>query len=161
MREAIERPAYLVGCELEPGLTALLLDDVRSQAGALPLLQFTLEQLWAKRAGRRLTHEAFEELGRVQGALQHQADATFRSFGLAEQELCRRIFLRLVHPGEGTEDTKRRVSLRELLPDDPVQAEAVQRVLLRLSDRRGATDHDPRGPPRRVMGVWSRSRTRP
>src|SRR5208337_1426208 len=32
-----------------------------------------------------------------------------------EQELCRRTVLRLTQPGEGTEDTKRRVSMQELL----------------------------------------------
>ena len=47
MREAIERPAYLVGCELEGGLAELLLDDVEGQAGASPLLQFALKELWA------------------------------------------------------------------------------------------------------------------
>ena len=31
LREAIERPAHLVGCELEPGLTELLLNGVRGQ----------------------------------------------------------------------------------------------------------------------------------
>ena len=53
----------------------------------------------------------------------------------ADQDLCRRIFLRLVQPGEGTEDTKRRVSYRELLPADPERAEAVRRLIYLLSER--------------------------
>ena len=32
-----------------------------------------------------------------------------------ERELCRQIFLRLTQPGEGTEDTERRASIKELL----------------------------------------------
>jgi hypothetical protein len=38
-----------------------------------------------------------------------------KAFSPAEQELCRRTFLRLTQPGEGTEDTKRRASMQELL----------------------------------------------
>ena len=37
LREAINRPAYLVGCEVEPALSERLLADVEGQPGALPL----------------------------------------------------------------------------------------------------------------------------
>ena len=67
LRLAIERPAYLVGCELEPGLTERLLRDVEGQPGALPLLQYTLWELWQRRDDRRLTIAAYREIGGVQG----------------------------------------------------------------------------------------------
>src|SRR5262249_35304212 len=35
-----------------------------------------------------------------------------------EQQICRRVFLRLTQPGEGTEDTRRRAPLYEILPAD-------------------------------------------
>jgi len=47
--------------------------------------------------------------------LQRRADATLEALSERERELCRRTFLRLTQPGEGTEDTKRRASLIELL----------------------------------------------
>ena len=55
LREAIERPAFLVGCEVEPPLTERLLADVKGQSGALPLLQFALTEVWnsAMSAGSR------------------------------------------------------------------------------------------------------------
>jgi len=112
---AIERPTQLVGCELEAGLMDLLVQDVRRQPGALPLLQHALLELWNKREGRRLTVKAYQEIGKLEGALQRRADATLKAFSQDEQELCRRTFLRLTQPGEGTEDTKRRVSMQELL----------------------------------------------
>jgi formylglycine-generating enzyme required for sulfatase activity len=115
LRRAIERPTQLVGCELEAGLVDLLLQDVRHQPGALPLLQHALLELWNKREGRRLTVKAYQEIGKLEGALQRRADATLKAFSQGEQELCRRTFLRLTQPGEGTEDTKRRVSMQELL----------------------------------------------
>ena len=36
--------------------------------------------------------------------------------------------------GEGTEDTKRRVTYRELLPDDPAQADRFREVIEKLAD---------------------------
>jgi TIR domain len=115
LRRAIERPIQLVGCELDAGLVDLLVQDVRHQPGALPLLQHALLELWNKREGRRLTVKAYQEIGKLEGALQRRADATLKTFSEEEQELCRRTFLRLTQPGEGTEDTKRRASMQELL----------------------------------------------
>src|SRR5271166_5533676 len=115
LRRAIERPTQLVGCELEAGLVDLLVQEVRRQPGALPLLQHALLELWNKREGRRLTVKAYQEIGKLEGALQRRADATLKAFSPDEQELCRRTFLRLTQPGEGTEDTKRRASMQELL----------------------------------------------
>jgi WD domain, G-beta repeat len=115
LRLAIERPIQLVGCELEAGLVDLLVQDVRRQPGALPLLQHALLGLWNKREGRNLTVKAYQEIGKLEGALQRRADTTLKAFSQVEQELCRRMFLRLTQPGEGTEDTKRRASMQELL----------------------------------------------
>ena len=135
LREAINRPAYLVGCEVEPALSERLLADVEGQPGALPLLQFALTEVWKKRDVRRLTLRAYEALGGVEGALEHRANEIFQRFKPEEQEFCRRIFLRLVQPGEGTEDTKRRVPYRELLPDDPERAAAMREVIRVLAHR--------------------------
>lgn len=115
LRRAIEQPMQLVGGELEGGLVDLLLRDVRNQAGALPLLQYALLELWQKRDGRRLTVKTYQEIGKLEGALQRRADATLEAPSEQERELCRRTFLRLTQPGEGTEDTKRRASVIELL----------------------------------------------
>jgi hypothetical protein len=116
LQQAIERPALLAGCEFEPGLVETLIDDVQGQPGALPLLQHALLELWNRREGRRLTHAAYHMIGGVEGALEQRAEAVYASFSAPEQMICRRIFLRLTQPGEGTEDTRRRASLQELLP---------------------------------------------
>jgi hypothetical protein len=143
LREVIEQPAFRVGCEVEPGLTERLLADVEGQPGALPLLQFALTEVWKKRDVRRLTLAAYTELGKdekgeprgIAGVLEQRANEIYRHLKPEEQEFCRRLFLRLVQPGEGTEDTKRRASYHELLPDDPVRAEAVKRLIRTLADR--------------------------
>ena len=53
LREAIERPAFLAGCGVEPALTERLLADVEGQPGALPLLQFALTETWKARRPRQ------------------------------------------------------------------------------------------------------------
>jgi WD40 repeat protein len=135
LHRAIERPAHLVGCEFEPGLVERLLHDVEGQAGALPLLQYALLELWQRRDGRRLTVAAYRAIGGLQGALENRADEVLHSFTEPERDLCRRIFLRLTQPGEGTEDTKRRASFQELV-STAGDEEAVRGVVQRLADAR-------------------------
>ena len=74
------------------------MQDVRRQPGALPLLQHALLELWNKREGMRLTVKAYQQIGKLEGALQRRADATLKAFSQDEQELCRRTFLRLTQP---------------------------------------------------------------
>jgi WD40 repeat protein len=143
LREAIEQPAFVVGHEVEPALVERLLSDVKGQTGALPLLQFALTEVWKRRDGRRITLRAYEELGAdehgkprgIEGALEHRANEIYGRLSRDDQELCRRVFLRLVQPGEGTEDTKRRVSYHELLPASPEKAGAVLELIYVLSNQ--------------------------
>ena len=64
LRRAVERPAAMAGLLLEPGLTDLLVDDVRDAAGGLPLLSTSLLALWERRSGRTLTHRRLPRGGR-------------------------------------------------------------------------------------------------
>ncbi len=134
---AIERPAQLTGCEFEPGLVERLLKDVRHQPGGLPLLQHALLELWEGRDGRRLTHAAYRDIGGVEGALERRAEVVYDQFTEAEREICKRILLRLTRPGEGTEETKHRVPLQELLPveGESKTVEMVVRVLASAQSR--------------------------
>ena len=51
LHTTIVRPTQLVGCEFEPGLVEMLLQEVQHRAGALPLPQYALLQLWEQREG--------------------------------------------------------------------------------------------------------------
>ncbi|HEY0555319.1 MAG TPA: WD40 repeat domain-containing protein, partial [Thermoanaerobaculia bacterium] len=115
LQSAIERPAYLAGCELEGGLTDLLLNEVESQPNSLPLLEHALLQIWQRReGGRRLTIAAYREIGGVAGALEKHAEEVYSGFTEEEKEACRLIFLRLVQVDEQGRATKRRLGLEEL-----------------------------------------------
>jgi hypothetical protein len=56
-----------------------------------------------KHEGQCLTIKAYQEIGKLEGALQRRADASLKALSQDEQELCRRTFLRLTKSGEGTE----------------------------------------------------------
>jgi signal transduction histidine kinase len=131
LRRAVERPAHLVGAEFEAGLVETLLNDVENQPGGLPLLQHAMLELWSRRKGRKLAYSDYEAIGGIQGALNRRAETIYNHLTDSEKEICRRIFLRLTQPGEGTEDTKRRASLSELVPSGD-EAKSVQAVIDKL-----------------------------
>jgi hypothetical protein len=140
LRAAIEQPAQLCGLELERGLVDLLVQDMRRQpAGALPLLQQTLYMLWDRRDGRRLTVGSYREIGEIEGALEAHANAIYTQQLKtdAERDICRRVLLMLTNPGEGTEDTRRRIP-RSQLGDraaiDAVLQELVKGRLITVSE---------------------------
>ena len=114
LRDAIVRPAQLVGAFFEKGLVSTILRDVQAQPGVLPLLQHALFELWRARRGPWLTLEAYEAIGGVSGALQRRAQLTYEALTPDQQELARNIFLRLTTLGQGVSDTRRRVSRVEL-----------------------------------------------
>ena len=81
----------------------------------LPLLEFALTLLWDQMDEGWLTHAAYEEIGRVDGALSRHADEVYAKLKASDQEQARRIFVQLVQPGEGTEDTRRIARRAELV----------------------------------------------
>lgn len=135
LRQAITEPAWRVGLEFEPGLVETILDDVNSQPGALPLLEHALLELWERRRGRLLTLEEYRETGGVKGAIAKRADTVFESLDAEQKAILRRVMLRLTQPGEGTEDTRRRATLTELITR-PAEAEKVMRVVGTLIEAR-------------------------
>jgi WD40 repeat protein/DNA-binding SARP family transcriptional activator len=117
LRRAIERPAEAQGAAFEVGLVERILDDVGEAPGNLPLLEFALTLLWEAQSDGWLTHAGYQEIGQVEGALARYADEVHAGMDEGEQEAARRIFVQLVRPGEGTEDT-RRVATRAELGDE-------------------------------------------
>jgi WD40 repeat protein/tRNA A-37 threonylcarbamoyl transferase component Bud32 len=118
LRRAIEGPARAAGLRLEGGLVDTMLADVEGEPGALPLVSHALYESWARKDGRVLTLAGYRAAGGVRGAIAHTAEEVFLSCSPPEQSLMRRMFLRLTELGETTEDTRRRVPLAELIPED-------------------------------------------
>ena len=136
LQTAIAQPAALMKVELESGLTSKLIDDLGNQPGRLPLLEFTLSLLWEKHEKWYLTHKAYEEIGGLEKALAKYADGVLNPLSAVDKEKAERIFIQLIRPGEGTEDTKRKATRGEVGEDnwDLVEELADKRLVVTLWD---------------------------
>lgn len=149
LRQAIEGPALKQALYFEPPeLVGKLIDEVGQMPGALPLLSFTLSELyiklhdrWAKdnATDRALRIEDYNELGGVAGALTRRAtqeyDNLVRDFGKesgkAYQATMRRVMLRMMTI-EGGGVARRRVPESELVYPDSEENNRVAQVSDRL-----------------------------
>ncbi len=145
---AITGPVERYGIEFERALVTDLVRDVVDRAGALPLLQYTLTELFDGRRGNRITHSVYRELGGVSGALVMRAEGLFGGLGDVARDVARQVFLRLITLGEGSDDTRRRV-LRSELEQLAVERRLLDGVLETFGRHRLLSfDRDPvtRGP---------------
>ena len=109
-----------------------LIDDLGNQPGSLPLLEFTLFQLWQKHDKSYLTDQAYEEIGGLKQALAKYASGIINPLSAHNKEKAERIFIQLISPGEGTEDTKRKATRAEVGEDnwDLVEELANKRLIV-------------------------------
>jgi energy-coupling factor transporter ATP-binding protein EcfA2 len=142
LRRAIEEPARRNGWEFERGVVGMFLRDLGAdgghlpEPGALPLLSHALLETWKRRRGKTMILESYAESGGVRGAIAKTAETVFyRRLNANQQNIARNVFLRLTELGEGTQDTRRRAALSELIPG-PENAAAVELVLKTLADAR-------------------------
>ena len=82
------------------------------EPGNLPLLEHALLETWRHRHGRMLTLAGYRETGGVRRGLGERADAVYDALSDSGKVEARNLFLRLIQPGEGTEDTRRRRAVR-------------------------------------------------
>ncbi len=167
LREAIERPATTAGLVVDAALVEVLLADLglrvqrdgapvsgmqdapaganaadRSgyEAGRLALLSYALQQTWRNRDGRRLTVAGYRATGGIDGAIAQAADNVYDRLDRAGRQTLQRVLLRLVTLGDGTPDSRRRVSFAELIgSEDSTQVALTRAVLADLIDARLVT----------------------
>jgi signal transduction histidine kinase len=123
----VKEPVTFVGWEFETGLVDTIVDDALEttlmeggervgRSTTLPLLEFSLTQLWEHRADGRLTYDGYRAIGGVTGGLAQWADRAFYSLDKEQQSLTRRILTGLVHMGDesqGIPDSRRRRPLAD------------------------------------------------
>ncbi|NEO10908.1 MULTISPECIES: caspase family protein [unclassified Moorena] len=117
IEEAIALPAELVGLGIEGRLKQQLINDVEDYPGSLPLLQYTLTELWKQsrqQQERFLRLETYQQLGGIEGTLKKRANQVFDRLLPEEQDVARRLFLELTQLGD-TLDTRRRIRLGQLV----------------------------------------------
>ena len=138
--DVVQKPAQLpdVGLQFEENLVMEMVFAVREEAAALPLLQFTLDQLFEQRDGNILTWQAYQEIGGIQGALAQHAEATYNNLPSKQHEqLARALFLRVIEPGQTEQETtRRRANYSELTLPDVEQTRILQETADAFVDAR-------------------------
>lgn len=129
------------GVTYESGLVERLLADTGDAPGALPLLGFTLDQLWRRQTAGRLTHEAYDALGGVTGGLGRHAEQEWNAqVGAGDEPAARRLLTALVRMPAGATAATRRTARRAELDD--AQWEIARRL---ATSRLLVTGHSPEG----------------
>jgi WD40 repeat protein len=144
-REAIEKPALEKVLYFKPpSLVDELINEVVQMPGALPLLSFTLSELYLKYLGdrtrdnRALTEDDYEDLGRVVGSITNRANQEYEKL-VAEnskyKDTVRRVMLRMISL-QGGELARRQVHKSELVYSDQEENKRVQTVIKCFSEAR-------------------------
>ncbi|MCP4392275.1 MAG: DUF1566 domain-containing protein, partial [Gammaproteobacteria bacterium] len=145
LRQAIARPAELAGHPLEAAIIDLLIAQSAGREGALPLLQFALTRIWEGLAEGIAPAETLKAIGGVGGALAGEAQRLYDKLAEADKAIARRAFLALVQLGEGTQDTRRRAAVPEIIAhgEDPGHVAEVLRVFAQPGARLVTLSADP------------------
>jgi WD40 repeat protein len=147
LREAIVKPATAKVMYFEPPtLVDKLIDEVMQMPGALPLLSFTLSELYFKyidsvrqgtRSDRAITQADYEQLGGVTRSLTQRADFEYNKLvklDPAYAQIIKNVMLRMVTVDVG-ELARRRVMMSELeYPSG--KNERVQEVIRQFTEAR-------------------------
>ncbi|WP_169156135.1 caspase family protein [Brasilonema bromeliae] len=143
-RTVIEKPASEKVVYFDPpSLVDELINEVVQMPGALPLLSFTLSQLYLKyleqrRDNRALTKKDYEELGRVVGSLTQRANQEYENLVAkdpAYEQTIRQVMLRMVAV-EGGESARRQVPDSELIYSSSEKNQRVAQVIEHLVQAR-------------------------
>ncbi len=135
LAQVIQGMARRSGLRLAEGLPERMVRDARSAGGSLPLLGHALRGLWSLRSGTVLSHERYDDLGGVSGALARHADRLIDSLGRDGRERAKWLLLDLVQVGRGVPATRRPRARPEALAAAGGDAMAAE-VFLRLSGGR-------------------------
>jgi len=147
LRQIIITPALRSGRFLEPpNLVDKIIQEVVHYPGSLPLLSFTMQQLFTQckeSPYRNITLKDYNELGGITGALQTSADLIYQSLEEKEQRTMQNIILRMVALSGG-EIASQRILQSELNFVDEDENLRVKKILKVLQIERlilADTDH--------------------
>ena len=118
------------GSEGKP-LDDVLREDAYREKGCLPQLQYTLNELYQRRAGKELTVAAYLELGGLAGSIATTAARLLSAEGADTRRTIPRLFRSLVSVDDTGHATRRYAPLVDI-SGDPAQ----NRILLRLIEAR-------------------------
>nr|HEX4314830.1 protein kinase [Kofleriaceae bacterium] len=138
LRRIVVEPARRAGVAVDAAVVDDMVAEVAGRPASLPLLSFTASQLWRTRdkQTRRITRDAYLEIGGVAGALSTYADQIYDSLARKDQDVVRGLFGRLV-ASDGTRIPAPRAELEQLPDARPVLAHLVDARLLVIREDDG------------------------
>jgi hypothetical protein len=96
LTEAIRLPADWYGCDVTNPLLEELIEAIRGNPGALPLLEFSLDQMWRAlppEKKERLSSDDYRQIHGLNGALAAHADQVLNSLSPPERAMVRNLFV--------------------------------------------------------------------
>lgn len=78
LESAILKPAQKIMLKFEDGIVDDMISKILGEGAGLPLLQFTLLQLWKHRERNRITWKAYKEVGDPLIALERSAERCYQ-----------------------------------------------------------------------------------
>jgi formylglycine-generating enzyme required for sulfatase activity len=137
-KEIITGPAEVHGISLEPGLADRMAADTGSR-DALPLLAYTLRQLWRQHGDdEHLTIEEYESIGGLKGSVARAAERVFRKHsgkGKASDKDLRDAFLKMVRINTEQQFVKQRVPWADFRKRVRPWLRAFEKARLLVSDQ--------------------------
>lgn len=115
LHSAVVGPAESAGVAIEPALATTIVSDATRSPGSLPLLQYALTELYEQRYEGTMTLGAYRTMGGLGSVVAQRAEEVYSDAGVTDREATRRLFARLITPGEGVEATRRRARTSELV----------------------------------------------
>jgi WD40 repeat protein len=134
--EVIERPAQRAGLDFEAGLVERMVEETIG-GDALPLLAYTLQELWERVGSEGTVRFAdYEAVGGVVGALQHRADRiTDELTRRGQGPLILPTLLKLASVEGEEEPTRRRLRRSALAPEEQEVVDAFVEARLLTSGK--------------------------
>ncbi|MEA3184766.1 MAG: hypothetical protein QOJ74_1243, partial [Ilumatobacteraceae bacterium] len=114
LADAVRLPAAAVGVEVDAALVARITGEAERQAGALPLVQHAMAELFERRLTNTITAGDLDASGGLSDALGRRAEAIYGELDESLRDQARRLFVSLVNVSEDHDNTRRRVRRSEL-----------------------------------------------
>ncbi|MEP7112166.1 MAG: BTAD domain-containing putative transcriptional regulator [Ilumatobacteraceae bacterium] len=139
LEEVVARPAERNGVGFDDGVVAAIVAEASAHPAGLPLLQFAMAELYERRVDNCVTSRSLNEMGGLGGAIGRRAEDIYSSLDDDVRTQTRQLFGRLVAPGQGGPDTRRRARFSELSEADRTVADRFVEARLLVADRDLAT----------------------
>lgn len=105
-----------------------LREDAYLEKDSLPLLQFTLNELYRARSGNELTYASYKRLGGLAGSIATTAEMILRAENAVSQRTVASLFRSLVSVDEAGRVTRRYAAMTEIAAD-PAQKQLMDRLV--------------------------------